>query len=465
MTESTGAAVPLDPVDTAWQLVRSLELATVTSSARLATAAAQAARVQAWLDGFTASLARRADELCTQGSGPAAADLLARNSHLRRRDARRIERRAEVLDAVPRLRDELEAGGVGAAHVDAVANVAARLDEAARAALLCQGERLVELARGCSPDHFERLCRQLADRLGEDRGVDRHERQRRATCLRRWIDEVTGMYVLHGEFDPETGARIFTALDAELEARWHAQHPGDEVVPELARNDGHLAAHALAALVSGGHAAARPGVAEVVVLVDLETLQHGPHDRTVCELHDGTEVPVGLARRLACDAEIIPAVLSGAGQVLDLGRSQRIANRAQRRALRSIYRTCAFDGCTVRFDHCEIHHLLEWERGGPTDLANLIPLCHQHHHLVHEGRWRLHLGPERALVIHRPDGELHATVPRPRLASSPGRRRDPRHRVRRQLTETPAAVSSSTARAPSPGVTSTAAVASRRTST
>jgi predicted restriction endonuclease len=48
---------------------------------------------------------------------------------------------------------------------------------------------------------------------------------------------------------------------------------------------------------------------------------------------------------------------------------------------------------------------------GATDLANLLPLCSRHHHLVHEGGWRLSLDHERTLTIIRPDGELHATVP------------------------------------------------------
>lgn len=452
-----------DAIDTAWRRIRSLDVGSVASASGLAAAAAQAAVVQAWLDGFTSTVARRAGELCQEGAGPTPSDLLHRNGRMRRREARRIERRAEVLSAVPQLRVALDAGRLSAAHVDALADVAARTTEGVRAQLFDRGDVLVEAALGRTPEQFERFCRHLVDELDRTQGIDLLERQRRATHVRRWIDDATGMYVLHGEFDPETGARIFTALDAELDARWHAQHPGDEVVPELARANPHLAAHALAGLVTGGHAAARPGIAELVVLVDLATLRVGRHDHSVCELHDGTEVPVELARRLACDAEILPAVLSGAGAVLDLGRSQRLASRAQRRALRSMYRTCAFDGCTVPFHHCEVHHVVEWERLGTTDLANLVPLCSQHHHLVHEGGWRLRLDADRTLVIHRPDGLLHATVPLPPLAADPRARPGPVWRP--QATTTPAAASSATARSPSPGCTSTAAVARRSTST
>lgn len=465
MGETYTNRVAADAIDTAWYRIRSLDVTAIVSAGGLAAAATQAATAQAWLDSFTATLAQRAAELCGQGASPAPSDLLSRNGRMRRRDTRRIERRAELLGSLPELQAALEAGRVTAAHIDALAGVVARTPEPARTRLLRDGQLLVEAAVERAPEQFERFCRRLVDDLDRHDGIDRLERQRRATHLRRWIDDATGMYVLHGEFDPETGARLFTALDAELEARWRAQHPAAEVVPELARNNQHLAAHALVSLVAGGHAAARPGVAELVVLVDLETLRHGEHDRSICELHDGTDIPVGLTRRLACDAEILPAVLSGTGEVLDLGRTQRIANRAQRRALRSMYRTCAFDGCTMPFHDCEVHHVVEWERLGPTDLANLVPLCHQHHHLVHEGRWRLQLAPDRTLLIHRPDGELHASVALPGLTERRRRRPVRPPRAWPQLTETPAAASSSTARSPSPGCTSTAAVAARGTST
>jgi len=47
-----------------------------------------------------------------------------------------------------------------------------------------------------------------------------------------------------------------------------------------------------------------------------------------------------------------------------------------------------------------------WEHLGPTDLANLIPLCEAHHHLVHEGGWTLSLKPDRTITLRRPDGSL-----------------------------------------------------------
>ena len=72
-----------------------------------------------------------------------------------------------------------------------------------------------------------------------------------------------------------------------------------------------------------------------------------------------------------------------------------------------MYRTCGYSGCEVTFDRCDIHHVIEWLRHGSTDLDNLLPLCGRHHHLVHEGHWRLALDKHRIITIHRPDGTRH----------------------------------------------------------
>ena len=67
-------------------------------------------------------------------------------------------------------------------------------------------------------------------------------------------------------------------------------------------------------------------------------------------------------------------VLHAPGE-LELGRTTRLASRAQRRALRALYSTCAIPGCPVRFDRCKLHHVVWWRHGGRTDLENLLPVC------------------------------------------------------------------------------------------
>ena len=109
-------------------------------------------------------------------------------------------------------------------------------------------------------------------------------------------------------------------------------------------------------------------------------------------------------------------VLHAPGE-LNLGRTTRLANRAQRRALRAIYATCAIPGCSVRFDHCKIHHVKWWEHGGLTDVANLLPVCSKHHHCIHDGGWEVHLARDRTLTITQPDNSTMTTGPPKRRAA------------------------------------------------
>jgi hypothetical protein len=95
---------------------------------------------------------------------------------------------------------------------------------------------------------------------------------------------------------------------------------------------------------------------------------------------------------------------------LDLDRTTRLANRAQRRALQAMYATCAVPGCRVRFEFTQPHHIKYWRDGGKTDLINLIPLCTTHHGCAHSG-WTIELGPNRELTITLPSGQTMTTGP------------------------------------------------------
>jgi hypothetical protein len=75
-------------------------------------------------------------------------------------------------------------------------------------------------------------------------------------------------------------------------------------------------------------------------------------------LDTGERLSATQVRRLACDAQILPAVLGGDGQVLDLGQSRRLFTRAVRRALMLRDGGCAFPGCDRPARWCEGHHIL-----------------------------------------------------------------------------------------------------------
>jgi len=100
---------------------------------------------------------------------------------------------------------------------------------------------------------------------------------------------------------------------------------------------------------------------------------------------------------------------------LNLGRTARLANATQRRALRALYPTCAMPGCTTAFDDCDIHHITEWDDGGTTDIANLWLLCAHHHRVKHRpGVQVIGHGHELSLLL--PDGGRIDCPPRARPA-------------------------------------------------
>jgi hypothetical protein len=177
----------------------------------------------------------------------------------------------------------------------------------------------------------------------------------------------------------------------------------------------HLRALALDALTKG-RGARSSGRIDISVLIDVETLIDGEHPDSVIDCGIPIDLPVEALRRWACMAEITPIIVGTDGVSLYLGRDSRTANREQRRALRAMYRCCAVPGCNVGFDYCDIHHIKWYRNRGKTDIDNLAPLCHKHHHLVHEGGWHLAMDARRNLTITFPDGSIMTTGPPSRRA-------------------------------------------------
>ena len=136
--------------------------------------------------------------------------------------------------------------------------------------------------------------------------------------------------------------------------------------------------------------------ATVVVTMTLETLSGGLKSAS---LDTGGVISPGQARRLACEAAIIPAVLGGQSEVLDLGRSQRFYQRAHRiKAMLEHQGRCAVDGCDQPGSH--MHHPERWADGGETN-GDGIPLCPGHHGRAHDTRYAMTRLPTGTFTFHR----------------------------------------------------------------
>jgi hypothetical protein len=358
-------------------------------------------RVRSWLDAFDARIAAQAAKLAAEGVSPDAATVLGGGGRRSRRDAEAAAARGEVCARMPALADALADGTVTAGHVDAVVAAARSVDDDGKARLAAQAAALVAAATTLTPEQFIGECRDLARNVAGDDGLSRQQRLRRERNVRRWVDRHSGMCKTLVSVDPLADATVWTAINAAVAAARTTNQRDDD------RTWDQLQADVVVELICGTGGDGERGVPEVSVLIDYHTLVDGLHDTSLCETCDAQALPVDTLRRLCCEANIVPIVLAGSGEPLAVGRQCRVATRAQRRALRAMYRTCAHPQCSVGFEACRIHHVIFWFHGGVTDLHNLIPLCEAHHHLVHEGGWTLTLFADRRTVWTTPDGTVH----------------------------------------------------------
>ncbi|BAN00877.1 HNH endonuclease signature motif containing protein [Ilumatobacter coccineus] len=327
--------------------------------------------------------------------------------------ASRERERADTLDSAAAMADALSDGVITAGHVDALTRATRDLDEAATASLLGDDEALATAASQRSIAEFDAFLKRAAKALAAADGEARLERQRRATRLRTWTDD-DGMFNLKGRFDPDLGRELARRIRTATRSMFAHDVPATAPVDALERTQ-HLEALALAELVIGDGASGSASGPPVVVIDATQTNGAGG---PVLDWGIPVELPLsvldGVLGRSDPDAVIVAngVVLHAPGR-LDLGRTSRLANRAQRRALQGLYATCAVPGCAVHYDRCRLHHVVWWSNGGRTDLDNLLPICQHHHTLLHDNVWDVSLGPNRELSIRIPDGTvLRAGPPR-----------------------------------------------------
>jgi hypothetical protein len=139
--------------------------------------------------------------------------------------------------------------------------------------------------------------------------------------------------------------------------------------------------------------------ATIVVTIDRDTLT-GKAERAGV-LDTGERISPGQARRLACTARIIPVVLGGNSEVLDVGRARRFFTRAQVTALGIRDQGCVAEGCDWPPWLCHGHHWIRWSDGGGTDLKNGGLLCPRHHARAHDPAYELTRHPNGKVSFHR----------------------------------------------------------------
>jgi len=333
-------------------------------------------RVDAFLAPVVAALAGQADGVLVQAG-------------VHRREVRRRRRLAKGLVRRPEVNSALAAGAIGSGHAEVLVDHGGVLPGEVVATLLDE-------APSMSVDAFEQTVLRAVQRATPDDGLSELERKR---ARRRCNSHQTpvGMGVLRIESDPVVHDELESILLDAVDVLWRQEHPDraatavDRLSFEKRRHDAVVAifrrwrdgAGAGGGADSAGRSGGRGRRPRVVALLDAAALYEGLEQAGVATLLDGRPIPVGEARQLAAEHGVIPVVLGGRSEVLDVGRARRDANDAQRLALDvRQHGRCATDGCDRPIHHA--HHAQHWEHGGRSDLDNLLGLCGTHHRELHD---------------------------------------------------------------------------------
>jgi hypothetical protein len=294
----------------------------------------------------------------------------------------------------PQTCEALAAGRVNGEQAEVIASAVAALPDEAGPEVAAKAEALlIDNAARLDPRGLRiagaHILGLVAPELAEEHERHRLEQAEKRAFERRFFtmspDGIGGAR-LHGHLDQQAAATISAALDPL--SRRAGTH--DDRTPGQRRADAlvDVCQLALDTETLPEHGGDRPGV---VVTLNYDILRRVVRAGT---LDTGERLSPEAVRRLACDAKLVPAVLGGQGQVLDVGRERRLFTGPLRRALAIRDGGCAFPGCDRPPRYTHAHHPKSWLDGGPTCLANGVLLCGFHHMVVHSGEWQVYIAAD-----------------------------------------------------------------------
>lgn len=302
------------------------------------------------------------------------------------------ERRNEVLAAA--VRDGACTLAVAKTALNAAKKVAPVLPDADRGEILGW---YLQLDPALGTSGVDALTRRILATYGPEKLSDEDERLEEGESL-SWSRTPTGMLRLVAELSPANAAVLKAAISAgsapkpstdgcadhDRHSRDAAEEPGHDCTRDE-RTPGKRRADALLDLINAGAKALTgkgcpAGGATVLVTMGLAALTAGVGGASS---PTGDVLDAGAARRLACNANLIPVVLGGPSEPLDVGREVRLVTGGLRVAVLLRDGGCTFPGCDRPPGFCEVHHVTPWWTGGDTSLINSALLCTRHHHTVH----------------------------------------------------------------------------------
>ena len=364
-------------------------------------------------------------------TGAPLASWLSASTRLTRREAKKLISQGSDLASFPDLAAATASGEVLFEQATAIAGVLTKLPNDLSSQQVRDAEAtMIGFAREHDSYQLARLAGHLLETIDPDtaeqreaKAIDRQLRTARAARTLGFYPDGNGSVFIRGQLPSLAAEPLIKLVDAYAQQQRRTDAELADPNAEYLTN-GMRRADALCALVAQHQRQAsapscggdRP---RVVVTMHYDTLlaaciaagalrpdgsrlpatqptapgqPHGPTTTVTAFgargelLESGTPINAGDLRRLACDADVLPIILGGDSEILDVGRAQRLVTPTLRAALTLRDKGCVFPGCHTPAAACHAHHLTPWSAGGSTSIQNLALVCAHHHGLVEPAR-------------------------------------------------------------------------------
>ncbi len=328
--------------------------------------------------------------------------------------SKRVQAGRALADRMPVTAKAFEAGELGLDHATVIVQATRDLQHDLAAELEAF---LAEQAPPLTPRQLRVVAEEVLAAAAPEQSADEAARKHAAQRL-NLSETLDGRWRLDGWLDAEAGLIVSKAIasftrkpdpDGDVLTE-SAPSRRAEALVQMAR---HATAHAETCHgEGGGRHTVNVGLSHQALLDGLGT----------AGTPDGQRLPAATARRMACDASIIPAVYGADSEILDFGRRTRTISAGLRHFLTARDGGCTWPGCDRPPSYTEAHHRKHWIDGGETNPEDLELLCCHHHHQVHEGGWNMTIGndPDRTPWFWPPDGRPPLQGHRRPLLRPPG---------------------------------------------
>ncbi|HJQ05831.1 MAG TPA: DUF222 domain-containing protein [Nocardioides sp.] len=340
------------------------------------------ARAEAELTELRLRVLATASDVAEEHAARDAGTWLAHATRITAQAARADLHLATDLEAHPLTAAAMRAGSVNQAQARVIIRSVDKLSDEVDDLTRARAEKhLIELAGTYDPKDLAVLGTKILEVVAPDvaeaelgKALEREEQAAREKCSLKMSRRGDGITKITALVPDSIAERLTTYLDAEDSPRVTRSRSRGEAFCRLLEilDPNRLPDH-------GGDATT------VIVTIPFETLKQDLGSAML----GSVVISASEARRLACTAKIVPAVLGGKSEPLDLGRAQRFYTAALRKAMRLRDGRCRAEGCTIPATWCEAHHLKPWSEGGKTDLADGVLLCSYHHQRAHDTRYSM----------------------------------------------------------------------------